>query len=293
MRFFWFYAWSGVEIFFVISGFVIPYGLLGTKFKLGSYGGFLKRRLVRIEPAYLVSIALIILLNYLSSLFTIYKGDPFILDPVRLALHLGYLVDFFDSRWLNPVYWTLAIELQYYLVIGLLIALWNLKNSYVNVISVVLFLMLSFLNLETMGFLRYTDVFTIGIICAFYKKEWISRNQYFLGVFITAIVIFINHSYVIFTVTLASSLLIAFFDNLSNNRFLMFLGNISYSLYLLHIPIGGRIINLAKRFDLGEFSKTLVILLALAVSILVSWLFYLAIEKPSHKWSKQIKIKHH
>ena len=291
MRSMWSFAWSGVEIFFVISGFVIPYGLLGTKFKISNYGGFLKKRFVRIEPAYLVSIVVVLLLNYFSTLVTLYEGDGFSISPVQLGLHIGYLVDIFGNEWLNPAYWTLAVELQYYLLIGVLIALWNLKNKYITIVSLLAFLLLSFLPSISIRFFSYTDVFTIGIIGAFYKKEWISRSLFLLLTIGIAAVIFVNHGMIIFAVTLISAVIIAFLDTLTNNRALLFLGNISYSLYLLHIPVGGRIVNLAKRFETNEVIKVLVVLVALGFSIFVAWIFYRLIEKPSHKWSKRIKLK--
>ena len=39
-------------------------------------------------------------------------------DPCPGVLHLGYVNVFFGYPWLNPCYWTLAIELQYYLLVG-------------------------------------------------------------------------------------------------------------------------------------------------------------------------------
>jgi peptidoglycan/LPS O-acetylase OafA/YrhL len=54
--------------------------------------------------------------------FALYKGFLWHLHRVRareLFAHLGYLNGFFAYRWGNSVYWTLAIELQYYLVIAL------------------------------------------------------------------------------------------------------------------------------------------------------------------------------
>ena len=94
----------GVEVFFVIFGFVIPYSLLKSKFSFKNYGGFLKKRFVRIEPAYLISIVVIILLNYCSTLVASYQGTPFSISPRTLILHLGYLINFFDEVWLSPVY---------------------------------------------------------------------------------------------------------------------------------------------------------------------------------------------
>lgn len=285
------YAWVGVEIFFVISGFVIPYAMLRLPFKTKHYGGYLLKRLVRIEPAYLTSIALVLFLNYVSSLFTIYKGAPFSVSGNNILLHLGYLVDFFDGEWLNPVYWTLAIEFQYYLLIGFLLILWNRNNNFMTIISFIAFLALSFWPQEAVGLFKHTDIFSIGIICAFYKKEYLKKSHFLFIVAIIGAIIFYHHSYVIGVLSVGATLGIAFLDSIKNFNWLVFFGNISYSLYLVHVPIGGRVINLGKRLDGGYLSQVLIILIAVIVSVLAAWLFYICIEKPSHRWSRKIRLK--
>lgn len=285
------YAWVGVEVFFVISGFVIPYALLGLPFKGKHYGGYLLKRLVRIEPAYLSSILLIIGLNYVSSLFTIYQGQPFTVSGHNVLLHLGYLVEFFDGTWMNPVYWTLAIEFQYYLVIGFLLILWNRNNTYLTIVTLVVFFALSFIPQDTVRFFRHTDIFTIGIVGAFYKKEYINKIYFLLLVTLIGIVIYIHHSYVITILSMGAILGIAFWNNVRGFNWLVFFGNISYSLYLLHVPIGGRVINISRRFVLGTSGKFLVIFIAMVVSVIAAYLFYLFIEKPSHRLSRKLKLK--
>jgi hypothetical protein len=61
------YGWLGVDVFFVISGFVIPLSLYGRTYGLRDFPSFFLRRLVRLEPAYLVSIAAVVVLQYASS----------------------------------------------------------------------------------------------------------------------------------------------------------------------------------------------------------------------------------
>jgi peptidoglycan/LPS O-acetylase OafA/YrhL len=285
------YAWIGVEVFFVISGFVIPYALLGLPFKGKHYGGYLLKRLVRIEPAYLASIALIILLNYISSLFTVYQGAPFSVSGYNILLHLGYLVEFFDGTWLNPVYWTLAIEFQYYLVIGFLLILWNKNNRYLTIITLFAFFALSFIPQDTVRFFRHTDIFTIGIVGAFYKKEYINKLYFLILVGVIGSVIYFHHSYVITILSIAAILGIAFLNTVRNLNWLVFFGHISYSLYLLHVPIGGRVINVSRRFILGIPGKVLVIFIAMVASMMAAYLFYLCVEKPSHKLSRKIRLK--
>ena len=67
----------------------------------------------------------------------------------------------------------------------------------------------------------------------------------------------------------------------------------SYSLYLLHTLIGTTIINLSMRF-LGEVAITnnwLIFFIALFVSIAVAFFYWKFIEKPSQKFSKNLKIE--
>lgn len=285
------YAWVGVEVFFVISGFVIPYMLLGQPFKGKHYGGYLLKRLIRIEPAYLGSIILIIGLNYISSLFTIYKGPPFSVSGHNILLHLGYLVEFFDGEWMNPVYWTLAIEFQYYLIIGFLLILWNRNNKYLTIITLFAFFALSFIPQDTIRLFNNTDIFTIGIVGAFYKKDFISKMHFLILVGLIGIVIFFHHTYVITILAVGAILGIAFLNTVRNLNWLIFFGQISYSLYLLHVPIGGRVINLSSRFALGTPMKIIVVFIAVLVSVIAAYLFYLFVEKPSHRLSRKIKLK--
>jgi len=69
------YTWLGVDVFFVISGFVIPLSLHGRGYRPSHFPTFMLRRLLRLEPPYLASIAMVILLGYLSSLAPGFQGD--------------------------------------------------------------------------------------------------------------------------------------------------------------------------------------------------------------------------
>ena len=62
------YGWLGVEVSFVISGLVIPLAIHRSfdRFSLQDFPAFMVRRLVRLEPPYLVSVVMVILLWELS-----------------------------------------------------------------------------------------------------------------------------------------------------------------------------------------------------------------------------------
>ncbi|MFD2917444.1 acyltransferase family protein [Psychroserpens luteus] len=283
-------GWMGVEVFFVISGFVIPFSLLGTSFRFYHYFKFMKKRFIRIEPAYLISVVLVVILSYAASQTPGFAGEPFKMSIGLLIQHILYLVEFFNNTWLNPVYWTLEVEFHFYLIIGLLIALWNLKKRWLTIASIIGLFSVSFINQDVITFFKYTDIFVLGILTAFYKKEQLGLKPYIASLLIVSFVVYDSHGIIISLLTLATATLISFASSYGNVKSLIFLGNISYSLYLLHVPIGVKIVNLSKRLDLNETSKYGVILVALSFSIFAAWLFYKYIEKPSHQWAKKVKF---
>src|SRR6266480_694785 len=71
------YGWLGVQVFFVISGFIIPYSLHRSHYSMSQFGRFMLRRVVRLDPPYLVTVVLIIALDYGSSLVPGFKGTAF------------------------------------------------------------------------------------------------------------------------------------------------------------------------------------------------------------------------
>src|SRR5688500_10025543 len=128
------YGWLGVEAFFVISGFVIPYSLHRAGYRLGSYPASILKRLVRLDPPYVVSVGLVLALAFgyafLKGQAPEVEGEP--IGWARVMLHLGYANIFFGYEWLNPSFWTLAIEFQYYLLVGLAYPLLVAENRWLR-----------------------------------------------------------------------------------------------------------------------------------------------------------------
>jgi peptidoglycan/LPS O-acetylase OafA/YrhL len=69
------------------------------------------------------------------------------------------------------------------------------------------------------------------------------------------------------------------------------LGAISYSLYLLHVPIGGRIVNLGQRFGHGTLFDLTLSLAALAASLAAAFVFYRLIEAPATALARRLSLK--
>src|SRR5215813_5081606 len=109
------HGWLGVEVFFVISGFVIPYALYGARYRLRDYGRFLLKRIVRLDPPYLVSLGMVAMLAYASAALPGFRGRPPSFTVPQLASHVGYATGLLGYEWVNIAYWSLALEFQYYL----------------------------------------------------------------------------------------------------------------------------------------------------------------------------------
>jgi peptidoglycan/LPS O-acetylase OafA/YrhL len=72
---------------------------------------------------------------------------------------------------------------------------------------------------------------------------------------------------------------------------LIFFSNISFSLYLTHTTIGGKIVNLGLRFVNSTAERYGLFLMALAASIAFAYLFYIVIEKKAIAAGKKIKYQ--
>ncbi|HEY7385381.1 MAG TPA: acyltransferase [Beijerinckiaceae bacterium] len=109
-------GWVGVDLFFVLSGYLISRHLLRAGFGTGRFvlWRYLAMRALRIVPAYLAVMALI-----LVAAFPLYRVDPVHLD-VRVAYHLLFLQDYLPSN-INVVFWSLGVEEKFYLVAPLLV----------------------------------------------------------------------------------------------------------------------------------------------------------------------------
>jgi peptidoglycan/LPS O-acetylase OafA/YrhL len=283
------FGFLGVDVFFVISGFVIPYAMYRGNYQIKNFGRFLTKRLVRIEPPYLVSIVLILLLNWISTLSPYYRGVPFSINFEALALHLGYLNAFFDFPWVNDVYWTLAIEFQYYILIALIFPLLIHNEKKYSFGTLLIFGFSSLLFSGHNYIFNYAFLFVAGILMFQFYIGYLNKKQFGLFLLITLLLIYSKFDNRYLVAALLPYFFITYFE--FHDRFSKFLGNISYSLYLVHIPIGGRIINLCETFIQNEWIRSLFVFVALFTSVFAAWLFFTFIEKPFMDLSKRITYK--
>jgi len=281
------HGWLGVEAFFVLSGFIIPYSLVKSGYTIKRFFQFFAKRCLRIEPPYLISIIIVILLGYISTLFPGFKGEEFSFNIWQFMSHIAYLPEHLGFTWLLPVYWTLEAEFHYYILIGLsLPLLW--RNQISLLMGLTIGLAASFfIPLYVFSFM---PLFVMGIsVCAF-KTGRINQYIFWMILAVSISVSLVRgQNYWVPLTGVMTSLLITYAH--FKTKLTDFLGKISYSLYLLHIPFGSRIINLGGRYADTEWKVWAILALALSVTLIVSWIFYKLIEYPSQLLSKKISYK--
>ena len=280
-------GWLGVQVFFVISGFVIPFALSNSGYRINNCGTFLLKRVARLDPPYIAGILVVIVLGYFSTLAPGFNGEPFHFSWTVTLLHLGYLNAFFGYPWLNPVYWTLAIEFQYYILIALTFPLLASRDARVRSILIMLFAGTALMVPAPQFVCHWLFLFLYGITTFQYRASLLSRNAYLLHLIAVAAGAVYCYGATIGLTGLLSALVIAFVNARSFGP-LTWLGHISYSLYLLHVPVGGRVINLSSRFAVTLPAQILAVLTAAAASIAAAWLLHKFVEYPAQRWSAAI-----
>jgi peptidoglycan/LPS O-acetylase OafA/YrhL len=284
------WCWTGVEIFFIISGFIIPYSMYVKNYTIANFSTFLKKRIIRIEPPYLISIVLIIVLNYASTLSTQYRGAPFRIDWANLAGHVAYMNVFTGAPWLNTVFWTLAIEFQYYIIIALAYGLLASSNRYYRIAFFAVFVLSYYFLAKYDRFIfSYAFYFMLGILLFQYRCSIISKIEFLIGLVVIIALMFYHFHWEMTLLSGLAAIIILFVKKIPAP--FRYLGLISYSLYLIHVPIGGRLLNLSERFTHNPLVRQGLVLVAMVVCLVVAGLYYHFIEKPFKAMSASIGYK--
>ncbi len=279
----------GVQIFFVISGFIIPWSMFHSSYVIRNYFTFIFKRFIRLEPPYIVSLFAAIAITHLRTLSPHFNNVDTTPTAKQIALHFGYLIPFFKGQeWIRAIYWTLAIEFQYYLSIGLMFGLIANHRLVWRILAYLIILCGPFLINDFL--LYHFPVFLLGILIFLFKVAIIERTEFIVMTVLTTAIVFTFHG----TGTLAASGIafgsILFFTNF-NNKLFQFLGDISYSMYLFHSIIGLVIINYFSHSIQAPLFKFLLVIVALFASIITSFVVFKCIELPSKKLSSKIKFK--
>lgn len=304
-------GWSGVDFFFVLSGFIISfanYDLLGK----GAYAGrYFIKRLRRIFPIYWVVTIATLTLNYGLSFF--HKGmvNWLELNPTNIIKSLFLLP---LPNQIIPVAWTLTYEMIFYTVF--LFAFLSKRLIPIGFFIWIAALIASFLHLITpQGYLAPLLLFHLNLEFCFgcfitylIKQTNISvnvKNGYFAVVIGLVMLSFswVNARYEFFALTDYRFLVfgVPFFliilgaiilENRAiswNNKLALLLGDASYSIYLTHYI--SLILIVFPLLKISFLNHYVVFILAVVMTTYIGVLTFRHIEKPliaHHKSSSRL-----
>jgi len=282
------YCLYGVQLFFVISGIVIPLAMINSNYTYKRFFAFLLKRILRIEPPYLV--ALVLSIGYVFFRNYVQNKSQISIDisMQNILLHIGYLVPFVKSAvWINPVFWTLAIEFQYYLFLALLFPLVLHKIMWQRFVFYAIVFSFPFLNCTVPFFPFWGCLFLLGILYVLWQANYIRLLEYIVISIIAAIIVFVKIGIPDLVVAIITIALVHFAKN-KVEKIGLFFGKISYSIYLVHCIVGSAFVNICSHKFTASYQKPFVVLGGLLVSILCAYIMYFLVEKPSHNMSKKV-----
>lgn len=279
----------GVIVFFVISGFIIPYSLVGKNHQISGFFAYMKKRIIRINPPAYASLLLVLGESFIVTK-VIHRAahEQFDFSFVRLFHNLLFTIPFTKYDWINGVFWTLAIEFQFYIFIGLFFALLFERKL---VWFVVLFLGVNMLRyvpfFQNAQFLTYSSVFAIGGVALLWHQKRINLPQYIIGLlFFGGMAVWqLDMDCAIVSVGTAIAINTLTFSIPAFS----FLGKISYSLYLVHPTVGTSLEFILIKLvpPTSDARKVMLTLVCLAITIAAAYIFHLLVERPFMKWASQ------
>jgi peptidoglycan/LPS O-acetylase OafA/YrhL len=286
-------GWLGVDVFFVISGFVIPYSLLGKRYSPQKFLPYIGKRIVRINPPAYLAMLLVLAQWYLIDKVLTHKVN-YIKDVTlaQIGHNVFFTVPFSEYKWVIGIFWTLAIEFQFYIFIGLLFNLLFEKKSILTFVLVFLALglvqYLPFQSIENL--FHFSALFALGGITLFKQQSRITNTRY-----VVLLLLFTGVAYAeigLYEAGIGFLTAVAIQYLSFENAFSRFLGNISYSFYLVHALVGSTCeFLLTKYISTAPVANRLTMLaLCLMASIGCAYIFYLLIERPFMKLAGRLRV---
>jgi peptidoglycan/LPS O-acetylase OafA/YrhL len=245
---------------------------------------------VRLDPPYLASLGLVLAIAWAGPLLPPAStvGNVTAAD---VALHLGYANLLVGERWLNPVYWTLAIELQWYLLAGVIYGAITSRRGWLRRITIVLLAAASFVpnlpHTPRSGMIfPFLGFFVMGVATFHRRTGKLGRAEMLLMIGAGAAVSTYRVGFVAALAAMGTALIIAEVD--VRPRPLLWLGELSYSLYLVHVPVATPFIRYAIAHHVAPAGRVALLAAALAVSIVVAKGLASLIEEPSRRLAARI-----
>lgn len=291
----------GVTLFFIVSGYTLFRSFYNRK-EIG-YGNYFIRRFFRIAPLYYI---------ILFILFYFQEKISFENLITHIFFVNGFFVNYYNS--IIHVEWTIFVEIFFYLCLPLI---YIYKDSLLNLS--ILFILISvtsliigsiFLNnseykaLLAFSPIRWFFVFIIGGLIFEYgnsdriKKFFVDNNNKILCILLILICILaylrLPGDYILFVPILTFLFLLNKYNYIKifNNSLFEYFGKISFSIYLIHMPLftyigNSEFISIIK-FNSNIFNYFTITFIAIIIIIILSEITFYLIEKPFINFGKKL-----
>ena len=274
------YGYLGVAFFFMISGFVI---LLTASKK--NVVGFVRSRITRLFPAFWAAVTLTAVVTFFIG------GDRFQVSLGQYVINLTMLGQQLGVEYTDGVYWSLFVELKFYLLVFILLLVNQIRNaepllgiwlvlsallSLVDAPRIVTALLMPeyapyfiagamFYLIRSEGVSPYKLVVIGGAYCLSLGRTTVDAGEieaYFgVAISLPVVVGIVSTFYVLFFLTALGK------TGILNRKGMLILGAITYPLYLIHQHVGFMVFNL---FD-AAVNKYVLLLSTTALMILLAW----------------------
>jgi peptidoglycan/LPS O-acetylase OafA/YrhL len=285
------FGWIGVHLFFMISGFIIYHTIQNKKGPLD----FLAARLSRLVPPYWVAIVAILLLEYVHAAVFSEPNRNAIADTV---FNFAMIPDIFDKRFLDGAFWSLYVEVKFYVLFALLWSLIDMRKRF--------FFYLSFLAIFSMAAVHffvfkfpmgdnfyYFLIFWAGIGAYKVMREDLSIWEFLIIIILTTagtIGVYKDGNELLIGIPVFS-LLFLVAERVEKSfpaaiRLLSpcaYLGRISYSCYLLHQPVGYVVLGALSAAAFGYNTALALAVAACALAAFIGFTFVERLDKPIAK----------
>ena len=273
-------------VFFMISGYVMYLHLERHNYSMSLFLPFLAKRTIRIAIPLLLCIALILAIQLA---FQWHLGEPMTLSLSQFLANITLTANFFGEQWYNPIFWTLAVEIQFYLFIALTFVFIR-TYPFPTLLGLGMGAFLLNYSFDTRGlFVEFGSYFIIGFALYLYHQKKFNLLQVLILTAIGITDFQLNQGFE-FYISSTIFIPIILFVN-ARSRILEFAGEISFSFYLLHGVIGGWFLYFTLRYADHQWQKIALLIVALIISFGGAYLFYRIIEKTSTAISKRITYK--
>ena len=280
-----------VHVFFVISGFVIPFSMYRANYGHAGLGRFMLRRYIRIAPAAYIA-SLLIILYFVFGEMTL--GRPIrseIWPGINTLSIIGNLLfhpEPMGTLWFNFPYWTLMVEFQFYFLIGLLFPfLTTSHRSWVPAATLLVCLLVT--PFDRGHFFHYSAYFIGGTLIFLWRYGFLGRLPFILLLVIClALSAWVDPISSIIAVGAGAVILsgIAFKD-----RFTTWLGHISYSLYIIHVPVAlfaEAVTVKILQIDPEPTWRIVLLFFYTVLALIFAHIFHRIIERPFIRISKKL-----